>query len=160
MAQGEFALVKENLEKAIHRPSLIISDHDVYAMLSDAAVQQRDRDALREYAPLLEEAAVSLEHKLYLATAHRAWGVMHRLEGEFEQAEARLEQAITLFSGLDTRWQLGRTHLELGELAAGRSQTAGAKHHYARALELFEQMGAIPDAALAHEGLSKVKNEQ
>ena len=156
MAQGEFALVRELLEKAIHKPSVLVGDHDVYAMLADAAVQQRDGAALREYAPLLEEAAVSLEHKLYLATAHRAWGVMHRLEGEFEQAEARLEQAIILFSGLDTRWQLGRTLLELGELAAGRSQTAEAKQHYARALELFEEMGAIPDAARAHEGLSKV----
>jgi tetratricopeptide (TPR) repeat protein len=156
MAQGEFALVTDILEKAIHKPSNLISDHDVYAVLADAAVQQRDQDALREYAPLLEGATASLEHKLYLATAHRAWGVLHRLGGQFEEAEARLEQAITLFSGLDTRWQLGRTHFELGELAADRSQPAEAKQHYVRALVLFEEMGAIPDAARTQAGLSKV----
>ena len=159
MAQGEFALVRENLEKAIHRPSLIISDHDVYAMLSDAAVQQRDQDALREYAPLLEEAAVSLEHKLYQAIAHRAFGVLHRLKGEYEEAKMRLQEATDLFRGLDTRWQLGRTHLELGEMFVEQSKTAEAKRHYVRALELFEEMGAIPDAARAHEGLSKVKSD-
>lgn len=159
MAQGEFALVRDNLEKAIQKPTEIISNLDVYAVLADAAVQQRDKDALREYAPLLEEAAASLEHRLYLATAHRAWGIMHRLRGEYENAAKRLERAMILFTGLDTRWQLGRTHLELAELAAVQSLTAEAKQHYVRALELFEEMGAIPDAEWAFEGLSKVKNE-
>jgi tetratricopeptide (TPR) repeat protein len=154
MAQGEFALVREILEKAIQRPSVIVSDHDVYAVLADAAVQQRDKDALREYAPLLEEGAVLLDHNLYLATAHRAWGVLHRLEGQYELAEARLLEAVALFEGLDTRWQLGRTLLELGELAAERSQPGQAKQHYARALALFEEMGAIPDAKRARDALS------
>lgn len=157
MALGEFALVADMLKKAIHKPSVIISDHDIYAALADVAVQQRDQDALRKYAPLLEKAATSLEHKLYLATAHRAWGVLHRLQGNYEDAEARLEQAVNLFNGLDTRWQLGRTHFELAELAVERSETAEAKQHYARALDLFEEMGAVPDAVRAHEGLSGLK---
>ena len=154
MAQGEFALVRELLEKAIHKRSVLVGDHDVYAVLADAAVQQQDQAALRKYAFLLEEAAGALDHKLYLATAHRAWGVAHRLGGEFKQAEARLEQAIPLFRGLDTRWQLGRTHLELGHLAAEQSRTAAAKQHYSQALERFEELGAGPDVAQAREWLS------
>ena len=160
MAQGEFALVREILEKAIQRPSVIVSDHDVYAVLADAAVQQRDTDGLREYAPLLEEAAVSLEHNLYLATAHRAWGVLHRLEDQYDQAEIRLLEAVSLFTGLGTRWQLGRTHFELGELAADQSQPAQAKQHYARALALFEEMGAIPDAKRTRDALAQYPGEQ
>jgi len=154
MAQGEFAVVSDILKKAIHRPSVIVSDYDVYALLADAAVQQRDQEAIREYAPLLEEAAESLEHKLYLATAHRAWGILHRLDGQYELAEVRLEQAISLFEGLDTRWQLGRTLLEMGQLAADRSKTAEAEGHTTRALALFEEMGAVPDAGRARAALS------
>lgn len=156
MALGEFALVADMLKKAIHMPSVIISDHDIYAALAEVAVQQRDQDALRKFAPLLEKAATSLEHKLYLAIAHRAWGVLFRLEGDFEDAEARLEQAVALFSGLDTRWQLGRTHIELAELAADRSDKARAEEHYVIALELFEEMSALPDAARTREGLSRL----
>jgi tetratricopeptide (TPR) repeat protein len=121
-------------------------------------MQERDEAALREYAPLVEEEAATLEHNLYLATAHRAWGVLHRLEGQYEEAEARLEQAVALFHGLDTRWQLGRTHLELGQLAADRSDAAAAKQQYTRALELFEEMGAVPDAGRARKALSLLEN--
>ena len=154
MAQGEFALVKELLEKAIHKEKIIAADPDLYAMLADVAVQQRDMAALRKYAPFLEEIAAPLEHNLYLATAHRAWGVLHRLEGQYGEAEARLEQAVALFRGLDTRWQLGRTHFELGQLAVDRSDTAEAKQQYARSLELFKEMGAVPDAGRVRTGLS------
>ncbi|HSG16731.1 MAG TPA: tetratricopeptide repeat protein [Anaerolineae bacterium] len=160
MAQGEFALVREILIKAIQRPSVIVSDHDVYAVLVDAAVQQRDTDGLREYAPALEEAITNMEHNLYLATAHRAWGVLHRLEGQYDQAKARLLKAVALFEGLDTHWQLGRTHFELGELAADREQPAEAKQHYARALTLFEEMGAMPDAKRARDALSSYPAEE
>jgi len=154
VAQGEFALVKELLEKAIHKPSQLVTDYDVYAVLVDVAVQQRDRDALRKYAPALEESAVALEHNLYLAAANRAWGVLHRLEGQYELAEARLLEAVAMFEGLDTRWQLGRTHVEMGELAAERSQPAEAKQHYATALTLFEEMGAAPDVKRARDALT------
>ena len=159
MAQGEFALVRDNLEKGLHKAtSSVLADSDLHAMLADAAVQQSDLAALQEYAPLLEGAATSLEHKLYLATAHRAWGVLYRLEGQYEEAQARLEQAAALFKDLDTSWQLGRTHFELGQLAADRSDAAGAKQHYARALTLFEEMGAVPDAARVRAALPAIND--
>ena len=74
MAQGEFALVRDYIEKALYKPSTLVHDSDLYAMLADTAVQQRDKAALRKYALLLEESAAELEHRLYLATAQRAWG--------------------------------------------------------------------------------------
>ncbi|HET6445897.1 MAG TPA: hypothetical protein VFI27_15115, partial [candidate division Zixibacteria bacterium] len=130
----------------MRNPTILTADPDLYATLVEAAVQQRDVAALREYTPLLEEAATPLEHDLYLAIANRAWGVLRRLEGQNREAEVRLEQAADVFRGLDTRWQLGRTHFELGELAANESETTRAIQHYSRALNLFEEMGAVPDA--------------
>lgn len=55
--------------------------------------------------------------------------------------EARLSQALELLRGLDTRWQIGRTLFELGELAQTRGEAAGAREHFSRALTAFEELG-------------------
>ena len=146
MAEGEFALVGQHLKQALHKESRgLTGAHDLYAMLVDAAAQQRDAAALREYTPLLEETAASLDHTLYLAIAHRAWGVIHLLEGEYAQAEARLNQALELFQKLETRWQIGRTLYELADLAQARGEPALARDYYSRALVTFEDIKALPD---------------
>jgi len=134
------------MEVSLHSASWWVSDHDIYATLVDTAVLQRDAAGIRQYAPLAEELAARYGHTLYQAIAHRAWGVAHRLAGEFDAAEARLAQALALFTSLNTRWQMGRTLYELGELAA-QSDTTQAYDYYGRALAAFEAMRAAPDAA-------------
>ena len=153
MAEGEFALVRQHLEIALSKSAAWVGEHDLYAMLADAAAQQRDEAALRQYAPLAEEAAARYDHKLYQAVAHRAWGVAHRLAGAHAEAEARLSQALQLFRGLGTRWQIGRTLFELGKLARARGDSAGAREHFLRALTAFQELGAAPDAARARAAL-------
>ena len=91
-------------------------DHEIYMILADTAVELRDVDALRKYAQPLETLASRDNHRLYLAIAHRAIGVEHRLAGEHAPAEARLRQALELFTKVGARWQIGRTLFELGEL--------------------------------------------
>jgi len=91
-------------------------DHEIYMILADTAVELRDMDALRKYAQPLETLASRDNHRLYLAIAHRAIGVEHRLAGEHAPAEARLRQALELFTKVGARWQIGRTLFELGEL--------------------------------------------
>lgn len=105
MAEGELALVRQILETALQTPSEWIGDHDLYASLADAAAQQRDEAALRQYAARAEETARQYEHTLYEAIAHRAWGVTHRLADDYAAAEVRLLQALDLFHSLQTRWQ-------------------------------------------------------
>ena len=116
-------------------------------------MQQRDLDSLLKYAPLAEEAAKRYGHKLYLVIAHRAWGVAHRLQGEYEQAEARLNKALDLFTEMDTRWQIARTLCELGELAQARTETGVAHEYFSRALANFEALGAAPDVARTRKAL-------
>ncbi len=156
MAEGEFALVRQHLEHVLSKTSIWPGDHDLYAMLADAAVQQRDETALRQYAPLAEEAATRCDHKLYQAIAHRAWGVAHRLAGQYAESASRLAQAMNLFDGLQTRWQIGRTRFELGELALARNDTVGAREHFSQSLAMFEEMQAAPDAARARATLDRL----
>jgi tetratricopeptide (TPR) repeat protein len=154
MAQGEFALGRKNLELALGKRAVMFGEHDIYAMWVDAAAQQGDAAALQQYAPLAEELAGRYDHKLYQAVAHRAWGVAHRLGGSYVDAEVRLKRALELFETLDTRWQIGRTLFELGELALSQTKNQAAREHFSRALTAFEKIGALPDSGRAREKLA------
>jgi len=149
-AKGEFALVSQNMEAALQRSGQPVKRgtmahrHDVYMLLADTAAQRQDAAALLQYAPQLEELAVRDGHRLYLAIAHRSWGVAHRLAGEYPEAEARLRQALELFDQLETGWQIGRTRFELAELDVARLDQDGAREHFRRALAAFEAIGAVP----------------
>ena len=160
MAEGEFALVGDYLARASKKPAsasgLLLHDNELYAMLADLAVRQRDQAGLGQYAPLAEAMAVRDDHVLNQAIAHRAWGVLHRLQGEFAAAEARLGRALDLYQGLQTGWQIGRTLYELGELAQARNDPAGARDCYARSLAAFKEMKAVPDMARAQAALASL----
>ncbi|MGD2048133.1 MAG: tetratricopeptide repeat protein [Chloroflexota bacterium] len=160
MAEGEFALVRDYLKAAGSKPltarGLLFHDNELYALFADLAVQQRDEMALRQYTPLAEETAVRDDHILHQASANRAWGVLHRLQGEYAASEARLNQALALFQGLDTRWQLGRTLYELGELAQARTDPFGARDYFSRALASFKEMKAVPDMARTQAALASL----
>jgi tetratricopeptide (TPR) repeat protein len=148
-AQGEFALVKQNLETALGTAGQPVNfgtmahDHEVFMTLTDTAAELRDAEALRKYARQLEKLASRDDHKLYLAIAQRALGVGHRLAGEYAEAESRFKQALELFTKLGTRWQIGRTLFELGELDLEQSEkTTKAHEYFAQALGSFEEIQA------------------
>jgi len=160
MAEGEFALVREHLEIALLQPSLgwiALGDHELYNLLADTAAQERDEAALQKYAPLAEEFAARYEHKLYQAIAHRAWGVAHRLAGQYAESQIRFDQALEIFQQMDTRWQIGRTLFEMGELAVAQSNTVKARDYLIRALMAFESMQATPNATHARVTLEKLR---
>ncbi|HET9905806.1 MAG TPA: hypothetical protein VFQ23_04180 [Anaerolineales bacterium] len=130
-------------------------DHEIYMTLADTAVELRDVDALRKYAPNLEELAVRDNHKLYLAIAHRALGVERRLAGKHAEAEDRLRQALGLFTKLGARWQIGRTLFELGELNLSHAPVK-ASEYYSQALGSFEEVQAKPYAERTRAALQQV----
>ncbi len=120
-------------------------DHEIYMILTDTAVELRDADALRKYSPQLQKLARRDNHRLYLAIAYRALGVGHRLAGEHTEAENHLKKALGLFTKLGTRWQIGRTLFELGELNLADSRVK-AREYYSQALGSFEEIEATPNA--------------
>jgi TolA-binding protein len=156
VGEGEFALVRQHMEVSLHSSSAWIADHDIYATLVDMAALQRDEASIRQYAPQAEELAARYGHSLYQAVTHRAWGVAHWLAGEYPEAEARFNQALDLFNGLNTRWQIGRTLFELGELAAVQRKTNKAREYFTRAHAAFEEMGAAPDAVRTQAALERL----
>lgn len=160
MAEGEFALMQQHLEAALKLSSEAgaapARDHDVYAMLVDAAAQSRDPVGLQKYAVLAEETASRIDHKLHLAIAQRAWGVAHTLAGDYPQAGARFKQALDIFVAYPAPWQIGRTLFEMGELARLQKQIEQARDYYSRALSAFEELHAAPYAARARAAIENL----
>lgn len=157
MAEGEFALIREYGEAGLIRLSkgwATFGDHDLYSLLVDAAAMQRDEAAIQKYAPLAEEFALRYNHKLYQAIAHRAWGVMYCLAGQYDEAQMRFDRALEIFQNMDTRYQIGRTKFEIGELDVARRNNAAAREHFSQALNAFERIGAVLNAMRVRERLA------
>jgi hypothetical protein len=93
---------------------------------------------------------------LYRAVAHRAWGVSHRLAGRYAESQIRFDKALEIFQQMNTRWQIGRTFVELGELAVTRADPTIARECFVRALSEFETIGALPDVIRTREKLELV----
>ena len=125
-------------------------------ILTDTAVELRDAEALRKYAPQLERIAERDNHRLYLAIAQRALGVGHRLAGEHAAAETRLGEALALFTQLGTRWQIGRTLFELGELHLAHAP-AKAREYYSQSLGAFEEIQAVPNIGRTRAALDSLE---
>lgn len=134
-------------------------EHIVYMMLVDSAATARDKDTILKHLPSLEELARRDEHQPYLAIAHRAAGVAHRLDEEYDRSEERLRQALEIFETLELRWQRARTLCELGELARARGDFSLAQELHGQALEEFESIQALPDAERTRVELDKIINK-
>lgn len=145
-AEGEFALVTQYMEKSLQSPLWFWGEFNLYALLIDTAAQQRDLQALHQYIAPAEESALRYDHRLYTGVAYRAKGVLYRLMSEYREAELWLTKALEIFEKLETRWQIGRTFYELGELAHLQNNTIVARNHYSHALANFEALGAVLDA--------------
>jgi tetratricopeptide (TPR) repeat protein len=112
---------------------------------------------LQKYAPLAEEYASRYDHKLYRAIAHRAWGVSHRLAGQYAESQIRFEWALEIFQQMNTHRQVGRTLFELGELAVAQMDFPMASAYFTRARSAFESIQATLDSAYIHATLEKLK---
>ena len=132
-------------------------EHIVYMMLVDSAARTGDETAIRKFAPRLEELVLRDDHKPYLAVAHRAWGIAHRLSGEYTDAESRLGKALEIFEEFESRWQIARTLFEMGELALAQTDGGAAHGYFTRAQDLFEELEAGPDIARTAAVLEKLK---
>lgn len=142
------------MEPALDTSAEWIGDHDLYAMLADVSVLQRDLAGIRQFAGHAEEYAKRYGHGLYLAIALRARGVAYYLSGDFDAARTRLEESLAIFRSMDAGWQIGRTIFELGELSRAKGELVRARAHYAEALHHFDRMNARVDATRVRQAMS------
>lgn len=166
-ATGEFARVSEMMVTAQEKPGQPVKrgtmphEHDVMMQLTEAAAQSRELEALKRYAPRLEQLAERDDHKLYLAIASRGKGIANRLSGKYMEAEQDLYRSLEIFKEYQASWQTGRTLFEIGELHRENNELEKARIDFSGALVEFQAMHANPAiervrSALA--GLDRVEN--
>jgi len=134
------------LDKILHSGMLFKSDVEPELVRAKIIVTQGETRALRD-AVMVEEKLHDGQNRRNLARARRVAGQAMMGLGELEQAEPKLREALALFEQLDTPWQQGRTMAALGELWRRRGEATLACGYFSRALVIFEQMQAVPDAA-------------
>jgi len=162
LAEGEFALVQEQLESALKlagqpvKRGTMAHEHVVYMMLTDAAAQIGEKTAIDRYLGLLEPLVDRDNHQPYLAVAHRARGVSQLIEGELDGAETSFNKSMEIFKAFDAPWQIGRTYCELAKLDLARSNNGAAQDHYQQALAEFERIQALPDLKRTRAALETV----
>jgi class 3 adenylate cyclase/tetratricopeptide (TPR) repeat protein len=72
--------------------------------------------------------------------AQRAMGRIERQAGTAGEAAKWLEEALATFAGLEARFEVGRTHLDLGALALARGDAEGAERHQEIARAIFVEL--------------------
>jgi tetratricopeptide (TPR) repeat protein len=162
MGEGEFALVNEHLTAAIQLPPVgwnPVGEHEIIVLLADIGALNRDEALLTAYASLADQISLFLNHHLYHAMAVRALGIFTWLQRDHAQAEAQLRESLKLFQQLETRWQLGRTLYDLGEISVDRGRIEQAKEFFSQALTAFEEMGARPSIIKTQQHLTYLDTE-
>ncbi len=160
LAEGEFALVREHLDKALQgsndpvRWGSAVTDLDYDVFYADASARARDRVGLERFTEKAEHGAERLGHRLYMGIARRARGVLLLLDGQPKQAIARYDEALTIFAPLRTRWQMGVTQAERAQAHATLGDLASARSDWGQALAAFDSIGARPAAEDARRALA------
>jgi tetratricopeptide (TPR) repeat protein len=159
MAQGEFALINQHLSAAMQKPPIgwnPVGEHEILVLMADTAALQHEIEALSSTAERAELISRQLGHQLYQAVSLRALASLHGLKGNYPAAEAHLLEALAIFQKLETRWQAGRTWLNLAEVLAAQGRKHEAVECYNHAIGEFEAMQAKPSIDLSRAALSKL----
>jgi tetratricopeptide (TPR) repeat protein len=73
--------------------------------------------------------------------AQRILGRITRARGEFNDAERHSTQALETFASIDARFEVGRSHLALAELARDRGNPDAAAKSLHEAYRMFQALG-------------------
>ena len=65
------------------------------------------------------------------------------MDHEPKLAQARLEQALNIFTELETHWQMGRTYFELFNLAKSSGEKEKAQSYLSLSQGAFEKAGDV-----------------
>jgi ATP/maltotriose-dependent transcriptional regulator MalT len=86
-----------------------------------------------------------------MGEAARVLGRIALATGALETAGTRLDEALAIFTGIEARFEVARTHLARAELRERRGDAAGAAADLAEAGRLFERLG-LSDRVLRARG--------
>ena len=86
-----------------------------------------------------------------MALTSRTTGVLHRLQGKFDESLAELQASMEQFVELRNRLEIGRTYYQLSLTLSDLDRMHEADEEIDRAIQVFDRLGAVQDAHLARD---------
>ncbi|MFD1940406.1 ATP-binding protein [Nonomuraea mangrovi] len=160
-ARGDRAAALALVEEAIELTGLLGALEDLADLLCNRGDYRFDDDlaAARADYELAEETARRTGSATCLAAALRGRADVALAEGDLVAARWLYEQALERF---DERWirssgNLTRAFVGLGTIAETEGDLEAARAWHLRGVEISVRLGALPDAAMAVDALSRVE---
>jgi tetratricopeptide (TPR) repeat protein len=142
--QGAFAFL-DNADEAIrHYAEACELDPDNaegWNRLAALKLQAGDLDGAQRCLERAMAAEASSTAQAALAHAARNLGKIHLVQGRLDEAEAINEKALALCSAMDHKEGMADAYGTFGKLAEERRDKASACAMWAKALDLFRQVG-------------------
>jgi tetratricopeptide (TPR) repeat protein len=120
----------------------------------EVALLLDDLETARSAAVELEAIASSHASLALRATSAAAAAAVGLAEGSLESAARAAEEARRLYQEVDLAYEAARVSLLLGQIHQACDEPELARAEISSALETFEAMGAVPDAARARQLLA------
>lgn len=123
-----------------------------------AFVQQQGESLwTRRYAKALSVSAVK-KHSL-AARLLRFQSILLQRQGNYEEAEAKLQQALLDYKSISSRLGIAATLAELGQLAVTESRWQEARDYFSRAIAVFRYLKDFARVSQLTESLVQLKLE-
>lgn len=159
---GEFAEGRRWAEAALAMPGTSPASLRAKALWSTAflAFPQGDYRKMAELAPECLQMARNSEDPVDLRNALTVIGKLATCEGRFADALEPLLESVEICRSLGVSWELGTSHLNLGDALLHSGNVMEAERTYREGLRIYEQLGdAVFEArmknALAHTALAQ-----
>jgi DNA-binding CsgD family transcriptional regulator len=167
-ALGVLELTLENYEAAYEVVMPAIETYrklgvPIIGQIFDASEALAGLGRVEEGRALLDrtsEASAMMRLPWPTASAARARGLLSAAEGDLEQAERELEEAVDVGESLGWPFELGRSLLALGTVQRQARRKQAARVTLQRAVDVFERLGAHPWEARARRELGRIGGRQ
>jgi predicted ATPase/class 3 adenylate cyclase len=140
LEQGDLARAMPLLEQAVQsmRQFGYRRLEGLYTTLAgELHLRRGDLDTARTLALQGLRLASETPYRTGTAWAQRTLGRIAQAAGALEEAEGCLTEALTIFAAMQARFEVGRTHLSLAELAQRRGHRDAMILHLTAAYSLF-----------------------
>jgi tetratricopeptide (TPR) repeat protein len=143
LEQGEAAEAIPLLQQAVQRMQQFQRRRleSLYTtFLCEAYLARDDLDAARELILHGLSIAQQADYRVGMAWAQRALGRISQATNSPAAAEHHLREALGTFNAMQARFEIGRTHLDLGDLKHLQRNPEATTVHLTKAFKLFEAL--------------------
>jgi hydrogenase-4 transcriptional activator len=127
-----------------------------HLLLAELHVAEERYEQAEEYIELALGALKADPSQLRSSgLARRLSGRLDLVRGRFLEGQQQIAQSISIFTAVADIYEVGLSHLEMGDLLGRMGDKEQARQHLDQAIAIFTRLGAAPDLVRASELLSR-----